>query len=206
MKSLFRRLCAATLTALMLASLTGCGLKVRLDKIFSDGDEDEAYAESINPVGALSWAVGSGVTVTDNPEELAKQVTEMYESASEEGIGVEYKNEAFSEDGQNFDCYIGNPTSSHYPLFITIYADNTFQEELFVSGLIKPGQAFNKITFTRAITESPATLPVCYTQVYEPRTEKNDTDEFTIRGQAVITLNFNIVSDIESARASLAER
>lgn len=210
MKSLFRRLCAATLTALMLASLTGCGLKVRLDKVFGNGDETddgEGYAESVNPVGALSWATGSGVTVTDNPEDLAEQVKTMYESAADEGIGVEYKNEAFSADGQNFDCYIGNPTSSSYPLFITIYADNSFQEELFVSGLIKPGQAFNKITFTRPLTEAQNTLPVCYTQVYEPHTEKNDSDEFKIRGQAVITLNFNVVSDseIESARASLGE-
>jgi hypothetical protein len=183
----------------MLASLTGCGLKVRMDKVFGNdgdnGESEEEYIESVNPVGALSWATGVGVTTADNPEDLSKEVQKLYESAEEEGIGVEYKNEAFSTDGQNFDCYIGNPTSSSYPLFITIYADTTFQEELFISGLIKPGQAFNKISLTRALTETTSVLPVCYTQVFEPHTEENDSDEFKIRAQTVITLNFNVVDE-----------
>lgn len=199
MYRLFRRLCAATLSLLMLASLCGCGLKVRLDKIFHSGDatDEEVVENPPNPVGALSWASGEGVVVTDDPEKLAAAVAELYEAAADEGVGVEYKNEAFSVDGQHFACYIGNPITSHFPMFITIYGDDQYQEELFVSGLLKPGQAFNQVTLSRALTERTTTLPICYTQVYEPHTGKNDTDDFAIRAQTVITLNFNIM-DVES--------
>lgn len=195
MYRLFRRLCAATLSLIMLASLCGCGLSVRLDKIFNGGDvaDEDAAENPPNPVGALSWASGDNVIVMDDPERLAEAVAKLYESAADEGVGVEYKNEAFSLDGQQFACYIGNPITSHFPLFITVYGDDEYQEELYVSGLLKPGQAFNQITLSRALTEPVSTLPVCYTQVFEPHTGTNDTDEFAIRAQAVITLNFNIM-------------
>ena len=196
MYRLFRRLCAATLSLLMVASLVGCGGKISLKTIFGDDGETEQVVENPpSPVGALSWATGEGVIVVDDEDELNKQVQKLYEAAEDEGIRIEYKNEAFSTDGKTFDCYIGNPTSSSYPLFITIYADSTYQEELFVSGLLKPGQAFNKVTLTRALTEPITNLPICYTQVYEPHTEHNDTDDFTIRAQTVVTLNFNIVDE-----------
>lgn len=195
MCKLFRRLLAATLSLLMLASLCGCG-RISLKTIFGDnGEEEEVVENPPSPVGALSWASGDGLIVTDDPDALSKAVQELYEAAEGEGIGVQYKNEAFSLDGQTFACYIGNPVDSHFPLFITIYADDTYQEELYVSGLLKPGQAFNKITLMRPLTEAVSTLPVCYTQVFEPHTGTNDTDDFTIRAQTVITLNFNIVKD-----------
>jgi hypothetical protein len=135
------------------------------------------------------------VTTVTEPEQLGERVAQLYEGAADEGVAVEYKNEAFSTDGVNFACYIGNPTRSNFPLYITIYADSTFQEELFISGLLKPGQAFNKVVMSRALPDGVNTLPVCYTQVYEPHTGPNDTDDFTIRAQTVITLNFNVVDE-----------
>ena len=179
----------------MVASLCGCG-KISLKKIFGmDGEEEEVVENPPSPVGALSWATGEGLIVVDDEDALNEEVQKLYEAAADEGIGIEYKNEAFSTDGKTFYCYIGNPRSSSYPLFITVYADSTYQEELYVSGLLKPGQAFNKITLSRALTEPITNLPICYTQVYEPHTGPNDTDDFTIRAQTVVTLNFNIVDE-----------
>ena len=199
MKRFTRRLCAAMCAVLLTASLSGCGFSLNLGKIFN-GDADDG-ADTLEPppapVGALSWAAGAGVTVVEDPDVLSREVEKLYESATAEGIGLEYKNEAFSLDGQNFACYIGNQSTSSYPLFITIYGDDQYQEELFISGLIKPGQAFNQVTFSRALEPGTYTLPVCYTQVYEPHTEENDTDDFTIRGQTVITLNFNVLRSID---------
>ena len=196
MYRLFRRLSAATLSLLMVASLCGCGGTISLKKIFgADGEEKEVVENPPSPIGALSWATGEGVTIVEDEESLNERVRELYEAASGEGIELEYKNEAYSTDGKTFACYIGNSSSSHFPMFITIYADSTYQEELFVSGLIKPGQAFNQVTLTRPLTEPKTTLPICYTQVFEPHTEGNDTDDFTIRAQTVITLNFNVVDE-----------
>lgn len=188
MSRLFRRLLVAVCAVLVTLSLSGCVFN--LGNIFNrDKDDGDTNPP---PVGALSWAT-EGVTVVTAPEDLNERVDAMLENASQEGISVEYKNEAFSTDGETFECYIGNPLKSAYPMYITIYADTTFQEELFISGLLKPGQAFNKVTMSRVLEEGTHVLPICYTQVYEPHTEGNDTDDFTIRAQTVITLNFNVV-------------
>lgn len=197
MKKFTRRLCAAMCAVLIMASLCGCGLRVNLGKLFNNSADDEEVETPPDPVGALSWATGSGVTVVEDPDALSREVQKLYEAAEGEGIGVEYKNEAFSLDGETFACYIGNSSDSSYPLFITVYGDDQYQEELFVSGLLKPGQAFNQITFSRALEHGPHTLPVCYTQVFEPHTEGNDTDDFAIRGQTVITLNFNVLNSVD---------
>lgn len=188
MSRLFRRLLVAVCAVLVTLSLSGCVFN--LGGIFNRDKDDGETKPS--PVGALSWAT-EGVTVVTDPENLGERVDRMYESASAEGISVEYKNEAFSTDGVTFDCYIGNPLKSSFPMYITVYADTTFQEELFVSGLLKPGQAFNKVVMSRALEDGVNVLPVCYTQVYEPHTAENDTDDFAIRAQTVITLNFNVV-------------
>lgn len=197
MSRLTRRLFAAACTVLMLLSLCSCGINLNLGKIFN-GEAGEA--ETVDggetlppPVGALAWASGEGITVVSNSEDLDEQVNKMYEAAADEGVAVEYKNEAFSTDGVSFACYIGNPAKSAFPMFITIYADTTFQEELFVSGLIKPGQAFNKVVMSRELAEGTYVMPVCYTQVYEPHSGDNDTDDFVIRAQTVLTINFNVV-------------
>lgn len=192
MSRVIRRFFAAACTALMLFSLCGCSLNI--GRIFRNDDGDTVEAAP-SPVGAIAWATGDGVTVVTDPVDLNERVDKLYQAASEEGIDVEYKNEAFSTDGTTFACYIGNPSRSNYPMYITIYADTTFQEELFISGLLKPGQAFNKVTMSRALEDGVNVLPVCYTQVYEPHTGLNDTDDFTIRGQTVLTLNFNVVDE-----------
>jgi len=190
MSRLFRRLSVAVCAVLVTLSLSGCVFNI--GRIFKTDDGDTVEAAP-PPVGAIAWASGESVIVVDESEDLNERVDEVFERASEEGVAVEYKNEAFSTDGVTFDCYIGNPIRSSYPMYITIYADTTFQEELFISGLLKPGQAFNKVTMSRALDYGVNVLPVCYTQVYEPHTGPNETDDFTIRAQTVITLNFNVV-------------
>ena len=203
MSRIIRRFFAAACTALMLFSLCGCSFSI--GRIFK-ADNGDTVEAAPSPVGAIAWASGEGVTVVTDPVDLNERVDQLYQAAAEEGVSVEYKNEAFSTDGTSFACYIGNPRRSPYPMYITIYADTTFQEELFISGLLKPGQAFNKVTMSRTLEEGVNVLPICYTQVYEPHTEKNDSDEFKIRGQAVITLNFNVFGSVDEIQQWIQER
>jgi len=193
MSRLTRRLSVAACAVVVMLSLSGCVFNI--GHIFSSADESDQGETAPRPIGALSWASEGVSTVVDDNADMAERMRKLQEALKETGIEIEYKNEAYSRDGVNFECYIGNPIKSAFPLFITIYADNTFQEELFVSGLIKPGQAFNRVVMSRALEYGTSVLPICYTQVYEPHTGPNETDDFTIRAQTIVTINFNVVDE-----------
>jgi hypothetical protein len=177
-----RRIFAAICTLLALSSLLG-GCTFSLSA--KDVADAEETSSGKNPVGTLSFAT-EGVSVVHDSESLNEKVDAMMEAAQQPGIGVEYQNEAHSTDGQNFQCYIGNPSGAEYPVFIAIYADATYQEELFVSGLINPGFAFTNVELSRPLTEPETRLYVCYTQCVE------EDGEWKIRGQTIVTIQFFI--------------
>lgn len=125
-----------------------------------------------------------GVTVVDDQDALQKAVDEMYAQAAEEGIPLSFKNDASSTDGENFDCYIANPASSHYDMYIQIFADDAFTDQLFLSGLLRPGTAFETIKLDHALETGTHRVIVALTQVEE--------DLATIHAQAMVTMDFTV--------------
>jgi hypothetical protein len=139
--------------------------------------------------GGSGFKVGyatEGITATEDPEAFQKSVEEMYKKSQERGVAVTYKNDAFSSDGINFSCYIGNPQDSGYDMFIAIYGDDKFTDELYLSQLLKPGQAFEKLTLNHALDPGVNTVYVAFTQVEETEGEQS------IRGQTVIAMKFHV--------------
>ena len=188
MKIKIRRLWAALTAAFVVLSLCGCTF-LMAPKEKDDGLTEEERAEMSRIESALAQIgyATEGVTVVEDPNALSEEVRRLNEAAQEQGIGVEYKNQAFSLDGQNFDCYIGNPVDSGYDMFIDIYTSD-LQEELYLSQLLRPGQAFEKITLNRPLTEDTR-LNVVYTQVQV----NEESGELEIRAQTIITLDFVIL-------------
>ena len=123
-----------------------------------------------------------GVTVVDDPDALQKAVDKMYEDAAKGGVPVEYKNGASSKDGTKFDCYIANPATSPRDIFITIFADPEYNDQLYLSGLIPPGKALREIELDKKLTAGNHTVYVAYTQV--------EDDHATIFQQVVVTMDF----------------
>ena len=152
-------------TALLLGSLTGCSRKTE-----EDSKPKIAYAE--------------GVTVVDDPAALQKKVDEMVEKAKEGFIALEFKNNARSTDGINFVCYLANAEKNTKDAFFTIYADTGLTDELFLSGLLRPGTAFNNITLNHELPKGTHTVYVVQTQVEE--------DLETICGQMSFTMDFTV--------------
>lgn len=99
-----------------------------------------------------------GVTVVNDPNALQKAVDEMM-NAPDKPIALEYQNDATSSDGQNFDCYIANSTDNSLDAFFTIATDGSMSDVLYVSGLLRPGQALEKIKLDRAL--EPGIHTVC---------------------------------------------
>lgn len=167
---------AACLTVL----LSGCVRTVYVE-VPSENSESSESKES----QGFRIGYAEGTTVVEDPDALQKIVDEMSENARKT-IGLEYKNEAFSTDGQNFECYVANAARNNYDMFIAIYADAEMTDELFLSGLIPPGRAFDHITLNRPLEEGANTVYIAFSQVEEVDGEQ------TMRAQALVTMNFHV--------------
>ena len=111
-------------------------------------------------------------------------VDDMYKKVAEGNIALEYKNDAFSEDGENVSCYIANSLSNEYDMYIQIFADSELKDQLFLSGLLRPGTAFETIALEKKLSSGDHTVYVAFTQVEE--------DLATIHGQVMVTMNFHV--------------
>ena len=96
-------------------------------------------------------------------------------------VRVKYKKEAISTDGETFTCLIANPDDSEYDIYITIYGDEEFTDELYLSQLIPPGSALNEITVSHKLEKGTHRVYLAYTQV--------EDDHATIHGQVFVTMD-----------------
>lgn len=146
----------------------------------------QSVSEEQRSGGRIGYAT-TGVTIATDENTLQQAVDEMNASAND-GIGVEYRVGAYSEDGVNFSCYIGNPADSPRDKFISIYADGSLSEELFVSGLLRPGEAFESISLNRKLEQGSHQLYVAFTDVVDD--ENGDQEIF---GQTFMVITFNVL-------------
>lgn len=164
----FRRTFALVLLTTVLA-LTGCAKK--------------PAEETPSKANGLKIDYAEGVTVVEDPNALQKAVDDMIEKSSQT-VGLEYKSEAFSSDGLNFSCYIANALRNQHDMFIAIYGDIEMTDELFLSGLLRPGSAFDNIKLNHALEPGTHTVYVIFTQVDEVDGEQ------AIHAQVTVTMDF----------------
>lgn len=102
-------------------------------------------------------------------------------STPNKGVRVRYKKEAVSTDGETFSCLIANPDDSEYDIYIGIYGDEEFTDELYLSQLIPPGSALNEITISRKLEKGTHRVYLAYTQV--------EDDHATLHGQVFVAMD-----------------
>lgn len=110
----------------------------------------------------------------------------VYDVLEPNAIALEFKNDAYSKDGQTFACYLGNSALNEYDMYVAIYADAELTDELYVSGLVPPGKGFDKLTLEKALDEGDHRVYVAFTQMEDPK---------TIHAQTVYTMDFHVVPD-----------
>jgi len=163
----------ALVLPLSLSLLTGCAKKAA---------EEEPQAPKLQ-VGYAS----EGVTAVEDPEAMSKALDELYDKLQDEKIALSYKYEAFSDNGQDFTCYIANsPDNAPYDLFIGIYADEEFNDCLFLSQLLRPGSAFESVKLNRALEPGTHSLYVVFTTV------ETTEEEQIIHGEVAVKMDFNV--------------
>ena len=111
-------------------------------------------------------------------------VTAVDADVPEGNIALEYKNDAFSENGKTFSCYIANASSNSYDMYIQMFSDKEFTDQLLLSGLLRPGTAFDTITLEHELDPGKHTVYVIFTQV--------EDDMQTIHGQVTVTMDLNV--------------
>jgi hypothetical protein len=130
-----------------------------------------------------------GVVQTEDPEALQKAFDAAKKEAQDSRFGLDYKNDAYSEDGKTFSCYIGNSDENADDLFISVYMDPELTDEVYMSQLLRPGTAFEVIELNRTLD------PGDY-MVYVPHTQIRLIDGVqTIVGQVVVTMDFHVNPD-----------
>lgn len=160
-------------------------------------------AKVIIPIAVLLLLLGIGLGVyflRPAPEEdagdghipYAQGVVVMDESDIEPAdygwIDLTYNYQAFSKNGVNFSCLLANAASNQYDLYFDLYADAALTDELFLSGLLRPGTALEQVELNRALPLGTNTVYVVFNQV--------DTDgdgNQTIVNQTTVTVDFVVV-------------
>lgn len=141
--------------------------------------------EDISDNGMPKLAYAEGVVGVDQ-DSLQQAVNEMYAKAAEGNFVTEYRNDATSTDGQTFDCYIGNSSLNNYDMYIQIFADDALSDQLYLSGLLRPGTVFKEVTLDQTLEAGTHRVYVVFTQVEE--------DLKTIHGQVTLTMDFTVTN------------
>ncbi len=79
-----------------------------------------------------------------NYEDAQLKYDEAQKKADEGMVAVNYAISAASEDGRHFKCKIKNPVRNSYDMYLNIYKDNTFEEQILLTGLIPPGSGIEE--------------------------------------------------------------
>ena len=137
------------------------------------------------PSGGLTIDYAQGAGVYTDEEALQNAMNEAM--ANSGSVALKYQNNAFSSDGVNFGGRITNSPRNYYDMFFVIYADAELTDQLFMSGLLRPGSGYEKVTLDRALEEGDHTVYVAVTLV---DTQEDGTQ--TIKGQAVHTMDFHV--------------
>jgi phenylpyruvate tautomerase PptA (4-oxalocrotonate tautomerase family) len=176
---------APLIAAISAASVAVVAASAAVIVVTTNANRDEAPTETRNAAPRILYAT-EGVTVVEDPDALSRMVSDMYADLGNV-MALEYKNDAYSENGREFECYIANAMSNEYDMFIVIYADAEYREELFLSQLLRPGTAFERLELERTLEKGDHTVYVAFTQVEE------EDGEQVIHGQSKVTMTFHVV-------------
>ncbi len=127
-------------------------------------------------------------TVMLDQDSLQAAMDAAMENARNGSIGLRYKNNAYSDDGINFECYIANSNSNIYDMFLTIHADAELTDQIFLSELVPPGSGFESITLEHSLAPGDHRVYVTLTQV----DTNEETGEQVLKNQVVHTMDFHV--------------
>ncbi|MBQ9493555.1 MAG: hypothetical protein IJR54_07485 [Oscillibacter sp.] len=143
----------------------------------------------MEPTAGLNIGYASeGVTVLDEADAQQQAINDLLRGGP--GLSIDYKGDAYSVNGKDFECYIGNSDVNTEDMYIQICADAEMTDTVFLSQLIRPGYAFRNITLDRAFPNGDYTFYVCFTTV-----NNSEDGEVEITGQTTVAVDFHVQTE-----------
>lgn len=139
-------------------------------------------------VPLIGYSTDAKVMLDQNSLQAAYD--EAARNAAEGTVGLKYKNDAYSTNGTDFECYIANSESNIFDMFLNIYADPELTDQIYLSGLVPPGSGFESITLEHALEPGDHMVYVVLTQV----DTDEDTGEQVLKNQVSHTMDFHVAN------------
>jgi len=136
------------------------------------------------PSNRIGYATEAKVMLDENSLQAA--MDEALKN-SNGNVALDYKNNAFSGNGKDFECYIRNSENNKYDMFIAIYSDAELTDQLFLSKLVPPGSGFENITLDHPLETGDHRVYVVITQV-----DDDEEGNQVIRNQVSHTMDFHV--------------
>lgn len=116
-----------------------------------------------------------------NAEDLQEQLDEMQKKADDRQMALRYQKIAYSSDGVNFKCEIGNSPANNYDMYINIYKDPELTEQILLTGLIPPGSGITEFESEIPLESGTYNTTLVLTQV--------EDDHSTFHAQLMVVLD-----------------
>lgn len=140
-----------------------------------DGGED--VPDTPQETGLVHY---DGAAVVLDEENFGEQFQKLVDDANK-GVAIQFKNVAYSYDGTHFNCKIGNPEYSSYDVYYGIYLDETFQDQVLLTGLFPPGTAIEEFDSEIPFEPGEYKVVLVLTQV--------EDDHSTFHAQSFVNLD-----------------
>lgn len=114
-----------------------------------------------------------------------QDVNEVHQKIEDGYISLAHKNQAYSTDGESFDCYINNNADNKYDFYVTVYNNQNADEMLYISGLIPPGSGIDHLKSEVKLDSGEYDALLVITQV-------EDDHETIHGGQLFLALRLNV--------------
>lgn len=104
-----------------------------------------------------------------NPDKMKEWNESILRDMEDNQIPIAFSPTAISTDGTNFTCEIGNPPGAKYLMYLDMYSDVSLSEEVYLSGLLQPGQGITSFTTTKAFPKGETDIVLVFTTVQDDR-------------------------------------
>ena len=134
--------------------------------------ETTALSDSAEPAGSSNPLIldYDAAAVALDEDSLSKAVEELREKAQSGYVNLKFKNLATSDDGIHFQCYLGNSDGNIYDMFFNIYKDATLSEQIYLSGLVSPGNVIESFDSEIKLDPGEYSAIIMFTSVSDDHT------------------------------------
>lgn len=120
-------------------------------------------------------------------DSLQRAVDEAFKKTEEGYITLDFYNEAFSSNGVDFTCKIGNSPENKYDMYCAVYLNGDTSQRVFLSGLLRPGEALETFKSETALDDGTYDAVLTLTQVAD--------DHETLKAETSVVLKLNVSAE-----------